>query len=392
LNFWQKIRSWLSGKEWLALIGVMALVSGAAYPIYYHRIMTPVDNDFGSHILFAQRLLMHEPMPVYTVVHPLFQVIIGGIYWLSRSAVGLWDASILVMVLALAAQAAILFVWLRKRAQAGIFISMILPVVVTFAAPLMLLAGSDGQYYYGYIGLANYHNPTVVLLRPLALASFLLGIQVFEGRTRHWGLILFSAVILIASALVKPNFALSLLPAICLLAGWYWLQRRPVDWTFLFGGFILPGVAVLFVQGLFSFFSPEAGQGSIIFAPFQVEQAFSGWLGLKFVLSLIFPLTVLIVYFKQIRNDPAILLAWIGFCVGAFQMYFLAESNDRFFDGNFRWSAQIMLYVLFAASAYAAGRYKGTLKQRWPVWLAAAAQLAAGAVYYAHLFQVASYR
>jgi hypothetical protein len=47
LNFWQKIRSWLSCKEWLALIGVMALVSGAAYPIYYHRIMTPVDNDFG---------------------------------------------------------------------------------------------------------------------------------------------------------------------------------------------------------------------------------------------------------------------------------------------------------------------------------------------------------
>ena len=39
-------------------------------------------------------------------------------------------------------------------------------VSVTLLAPFMILALEDGLFYFGYIGLANYHNPTIHLLKP----------------------------------------------------------------------------------------------------------------------------------------------------------------------------------------------------------------------------------
>jgi ABC-type transport system involved in cytochrome bd biosynthesis fused ATPase/permease subunit len=42
------------------------------------------------------------------------------------------------------------------------------------------------------------------------------------------------------------------------------------------------------------------------------------------------------------------LLGWIAFIVGIAQNYMLAEGGDRLFHGNFRWSGQIALFLLFA--------------------------------------------
>ncbi|MBX3004192.1 MAG: hypothetical protein KF828_09550, partial [Anaerolineales bacterium] len=44
---------------WTTLL-VMALSALIFLPIYRFRILTPTDNDYGSHILFAQQLLLGD--------------------------------------------------------------------------------------------------------------------------------------------------------------------------------------------------------------------------------------------------------------------------------------------------------------------------------------------
>jgi nitrate reductase gamma subunit len=44
-------------------------------------------------------------------------------------------------------------------------------------------------------------------------------------------------------------------------------------------------------------------------------------------------------------------IAWAGAFVGLFISYFLAEAGDRLYDGNFLWTGQMAVFVLFVAAA-----------------------------------------
>jgi hypothetical protein len=258
-------------------------------------------------------------------------------------------------------------------------------VTLTLVAPLMALAPLDGQYYYGYIGLANYHNPTVHLLRPFALVSLIFANRALQVPRSPFWMVLAAAGVIVLSALIKPNYALCILPALALLAGIRLLRKLPVDWRLVLVGFILPACLVLAVQGWVTY----AEGGSIILQPFTVEAEYSHHLLLKFLLSIVFPLGVLAVFFPLIRTDQEMLLAWAVFVVGVLQMYLLAESGSRLEHGNFRWSAQIGLFLLFAASARfwlrcAEAVDTGRIKRRLLVLVAYLPHGIAGVIYYIH--------
>ena len=81
-------------------------------------------------------------------------------------------------------------------------------------------------------------------------------------------------------------------------------------------------------------------------------------------------------------------LAYLAFLMGALQLYLLAETGIRFSDGNFRWSAQITLFLLFVAGARWLLR-EGSSLPRWQRFLLYAAyglHLAGGIAYYIYVF------
>ena len=52
----------------------------------------------------------------------------------------------------------------------------------------------------------------------------------------------------------------------------------------------------------------------------------------------------------EARRDTMLNLAWLTFGFATLQTYLLAEAGPRFNDGNFAWSSQISLFVLFTVS------------------------------------------
>lgn len=387
---------WITAREGGALLALVALIALISIPVLAHRIFDPVDNDYGSHIAFAMQMLKHQQVPAYIWAHPVFQILIGGIYWASRAKIGLWHATLAVLTTAQIAQAVVLFFWLGPgKGHLEAWKRAVLIIIVIFAAPMIALVPLDGRYYFGYIGLANYHNPTVLLLRPLAILSFIFGVGIFEQKKAPLWAVVLSAFILIASALVKPNYTLSVLPVLGLMAIVCFLRKQPVDWRMAIFGFAAPGVLVLVGQALLTYWLPGAEKSSILFSPLTVESGYSGYLFWKLLLSCLFPLTVLLVFNRSLRGEVTLLAAWLGFAAGAAQMYLLAESNNRFYDANFRWSAQIMLFLLLAASVRTVWQRETqgglTLRQRLPIYLALLLQLAAGALYYFHVMTVVSY-
>jgi hypothetical protein len=376
----------LSRQNWIVLLAMLLVVVVISAPVYTYRIMTPTDNDYGTHIQFALDLLKHKPVPSYTLAHPVIQALLIGILWITRGKIGLWVGLIIIQVVAQVVTALLLYFWFGRLNEGwGDVRRALWAVTLTIAAPVMALAPLDGQYYFGYIGLASYHNPTIHLLRPFALVSFLFAIRSLEAPRSPLWMTLVSAGVIVFSALIKPNYALCVLPALALLAGIRLLRKQLVDWRLVLGGFVIPACLVLAVQGWITY----SDGGSIILLPFAVEAGYSQYLTIKFLLSILFPLGILVGFFTQIRRDQEMLLAWAIFAAGALQMYLLAESGGRLEHGNFRWSAQIGLFILFAAAARFWLRCEpemgpNKVKRRLLVLAAYLPHVLAGVIYYVH--------
>jgi hypothetical protein len=384
-------------QNYLIILLVIVFVSVASFAVYHFRIMTATDNDYSYHILVAEKLLRHEPIQGYDLSHPMLQIAQIGLLLISRNTINLWEGTILLMVGSNILLALGIYFWFGKlKLKSGDWLRAFWATTLTFAAPIMIFAMTDGKYYYGYIGLANYHNPTVQLLRAFALPLFILALQVFiKPKNPNW-MTAASALLVIISTLIKPNLAICLLPSMVFFSGLAILQKKIIDWKLEILGFIIPAGITLIGQYFVSYSGIGNVDTQIIFAPLVVESAFSEFLLPKFFLSLFFPLVILILFNKTIFKVFEMQLAWFTFLLGVIQVYIFAESGSPLFHGNFRWSAQITLLILFIASARFVYQRWGELKmqllkEKIIVYLAYLPHVVGGIVYFIYCLTSARY-
>ena len=219
---------------------------------------------------------------------------------------------------------------------------------IIIAGPIFLLVGIDNKFYFGYMGFALYHNPTILLLRPFALLLWLLIIKYSFSPINSGKAIFLGILVVILSTLAKPSYIICVLPAMGLVVFWRKIRGKPTNWKFIFFGIFLPGIIVLLWQYKLAFMGSR--DSNVILAPFKVISWMSHKVALKFLLSIIFPLIVSLVYFKKVFEDKAMMIGWIIFGIGSFYGYFLAEGGISIYAANFLWSTHITLFILFFQS------------------------------------------
>lgn len=338
------LKKTLSKRKNLILTFVLCVI--VSIPVFYYRITQPVDSDFGQHVVFAQEFLDKGTFEPGVAGHPVLQLLLIFLTKISGGAIGLYAGMLLLQIFVSGLNGALVYLWIGDREGKSREIwRVIASVSVTLLAPFMILALKDGLFYFGYIGIANYHNPTVNLLKPAAILSVMLAEKALNHAANKKSLVFLSAAVIALSAGIKPNFVLVFLPALGIVFLYLLITKKEFDKWMLILGFALPGLIILALQysGVYGAKSSEAG---IILAPFVVESAFSKHLLLKFLLSSLFVIQGLIVFRKELISDRLLFLGWLMFAIGIFQNYFLAETGRKTMHGNFRWSGQIALFLL----------------------------------------------
>lgn len=379
--------------NWLVISIFVFVVVAISAPIYYYRVMNATDSDYGAHIVYTYTLLAKEPLPPLVQSHPLLQVILAGMVWISRSHIDPFAAMIILLIACQVALALVLYFWIGKsNRKGGDWLRAFAAVSMTVIAPIMALAPIDNKFYFGYIGLADYHNPTMLLLRPLALISFIFAFRIFERPRNPILTMALSPLVVILSALAKPNYLMCILPAILILGIIWSFRKKSWDWRLFLFGFVIPGAAVLVVQWWLAY-SASASTG-IMFNPTIVSH-FSGYLPWKFLLSILFPLVATGLLFRKIIKDPYVSMAWIGFAAGAGMFYLFTESGNEKYSGNFSWGAEVMLFLLFAGIVRFClkdSAEKPVLWKRLVIWGAFLLHVAAGVAYFIHCITGNPYR
>lgn len=333
------------------LVGVPVL---AFWPVLTQTYGLGIYSDFLTHVRLAEDWrasgIINTPHFLYGLLTIAVREAIPGI---SFQTAALVVAQALHVVAACAAYA----VLRRFRPPANVAADVglaVLAVALLFTAPITVFTVPWHNLYYGYIYPANVlHNPTILVLKPLALASFaaVAGLLDQPGYPlgRLVGRATLAAFVTALATLAKPNYTIAMLPAVVLCLAW--APRRAGWWA---GGLaalasFAPAVAILAWQFRLAF--EPAATGGIRLAPLALLTDSLPMAAAKLLVSIAFPLAVLVALGREARRRTDLVLAWAGFAVGAFYYYGLLESGGRGAYGNFGWSPQIMLFILFIYSA-----------------------------------------
>ncbi|MBI5297343.1 MAG: hypothetical protein HY869_17835 [Chloroflexi bacterium] len=384
----QKIWNFIGTREKLTLLLTLmtlglALIVPAAYSHTYLRDADAL-SDYYQHLRWAKALQQHGPdgIPAFVQAHSAWErllVFLNQTLGLSFEGAG-FVATVAFAELTLL----VLVCWYWTALAKGhvpAWKVMLAALGVGMAAPVSLLWPLDGLLYLGYIGMNVYHSPTMFLLKPLAILQFMYALCCFseEHRPYLWQ-VAATALLSALGTFIKPSLAICILPALVFYAAYRLWRKAYVHTLALFFGVGLPTALVLAWQFGVTYYANEAGGIGLL--PFGVMGAFSNYLGLKFLLSILFPLSVSILFFKQARGDVRLVLGWLVFLFGAVFTYFFAE-NERLLEGNFIWSGQITLLLLFAVSTlfYLEVPKRTQFERRFPALLWAL-HIVSGVVYY----------
>ncbi len=390
----QSIRSFVLAQNYYAILAIVVLVVAIRLPIDYSRIMYYADGDFSSHIYYALDLLYHRPVPAHILAHSLWHMSLVFMWWLSRCRIDFWQTTIGLQVVSSIASALIIYFWFGSiPGKPSAWVRAFWAVTLVFVTPIIAPKLLDGAYFFGYIGLADYHNPTVHVLRPFALLMFIVAMEVLNCPKHSWWVVASSAILIASATYLKPSITITLLPALGVLVLAWLIRRKSIDWWLLILGIGIPAAVVLGIQYYITYVGDPGSK--IVFMPLAAASSLSGFLGIKFLMSIFFPLAISLIMLRWAFREPEMILAWLGFAIAAAQWFLLAESI-RLTHGNFQWGAQINLFLLFAATIRFMMKQKYDLKrltrpQDWFQYAVYLPHIVSGVAYYLFCFTTVHY-
>lgn len=332
----------------LSLVGFV-IVLGAVFTFIYSK--AAYFYDFVGHMIFVREI---QAEGLGSVPHFLYHGLILGfaeiftdVDWFTIAGHIVIGANLIVGVT--------IYLLLTARFKAYIsqvvigFLSLCL-VVIT---PIILWT----EYWpamIGYIHPTVYHNPTQNILKVFVIPVSLIALrainpQPYKSQAQRISLIVLSIVLILLMSISKPNYTIILLPSLGLYVLYRLAKRQAIDWALLIVGIGAPSLAVLALQFLGTYASEESVIAFEFIKVVRLYIAFPRIL-LQFLLSIAFPLVVYLLHRESARQDTYLNLAWIGFLIGAFYMYFVYETGIREQHGNFFWSAYVGLFVLMFAT------------------------------------------
>jgi len=229
----------------------------------------------------------------------------------------------------------------------------------------------DHHALFGYFPLNVYNSPTYTLLKLVSVPLFLISLKIFmPSKTKNYWLVLGSALCSILCAISKPSFTVIIIPALGLVVIYKLWKKDYIDWILLLLGILLPSAIVLGWQYSISFGSGWENIDRVLdqikivptriaFVPFGqfVKWGVPLYLLLpKLLLSVLFPLTVYITFWKKSQKDLIFNLGWLLFLFGCLSTYLFVEirltgKGGITQSGNFGWSGLIGLYILFISAS-----------------------------------------
>jgi len=244
-----------------------------------------------------------------------------------------------------------------------------------------------------------WHNPTVLMIKPLALLIVyftLKGLQ--EEKSFYW---LCSSALLFISLIYKPSFGIVFMPAL----GIYVLINYPKNFKSYKNVLIMvfPSILLLTYQTFMLLNHGDLNNKDPVYiSSFAVLRHYTPNVFVSFLQGLAFPLALLICHFKKTISDRYLQLSWLVLIIAYAEFALLVEgAPDRVIHGNFGWGYLVSMQLVFVFSFIELYRWtrevysiNSTFIEKLKiqlVWLIFSFHLFSGLIYLTRIFSGGSY-
>jgi hypothetical protein len=340
-----------AGAPILLGIALAIMTVGALYRQVFGS-HTAYITDIYEHVLTVRDMTASGPWHVYSLFFALVYALSCG----SKNYGVIAIVAIVVLTTSIVAKGLITYFVLLKAAATRMHAAL-LSLALAVVAPLPNW-WKPRDIYVDKIVPNIWFNSTAMLTMPFAILLFYTAIKWLETRTIRS--FMWVAIFSLLSVLTKPNYILAFLPVlgIIVLINWVVAERR--NWMreiLLITALSLVLCAVLYIQSVEPIPVGPSGNPSalnervhVVFAPFAVWHLYSPNIPVSLLLSIAFPLGVTASYFKEVKNDATVLLAWGVLVVAIAQYAFLAEPGISFTAANWIWASNFAMYLVFLVS------------------------------------------
>ena len=327
----------------LGIIWALILSYGILCTIlYYHQTFhvegMPFESDLPYHISMAV-----DDHWFYSLTALLYQVFFLTPFGNLLTAVFLGGVTVGTI-----AATYMLFQEIAKKTRCGNLPRSLL-LLLSFLGNVIMpfyVRAAHYQRYIGYQSASIWHNSTYICMKLCGILVLILYLRLEEKyrngfSAKEW-LSLAGAFILVNA--VKPNISLVFLPVMALYLLWDLFRKVPFTRIFFFGMTVIPSLLVVIWQNAV-LFGGETGN--------NIEIRYGYTLTLHgthpkatLLLSVAFPLFVLLFLWKELFRDKWYLMSWLVWGVALVQVTFLSESGTRARDGNFMWGYSFGIFLI----------------------------------------------
>ena len=235
----------------------------------------------------------------------------------------------------------------KISSNAAILLALLLNIVM----PCYIKGLSDGRYM-GMHASSIWHNSTYLMMKWLGLWTILIYLRLEKNISKKLTLesYTFFVIILTLTTAAKPNFFLAVTPAmfVFLIADLI-RKKAPAKKLFFLASSIIPSIAVMLYQNK-ALFNAGAGGNGIEIVPGRAMSAHTGYLIPVSILSIAFPLMILLLHIKEIFKNRYMLFAWLCAGCGYMQYFLFSEKGSRNMDANFSWGYAFTIILIFGIS------------------------------------------
>lgn len=391
--------------DWILFTFFLLAVSAVTLWLFYHQ--TTADSGLYYSDMKAYILEMQGLESGYSYPYPVFFKFAALINLFTAPEMAVAIATMFLNSFAILITKVYFNSLMLPKMKDNWLSGVVLSVLTISLFFISMLYPPDGIYLPGirfkYLGVftANpFHNATYIAARPFAILSFLWYVKLLpiyeEGihgdREKLRDYICFSLLLLLAT-MTKPSFTLVFVGAAGLLMLFRMFRSRFRNFvpTIQLGLCFIP----TFVDLLYQFkgvFVPEEGvEGGIGFSFGDVWKEYCTNLPVAICLAIGFPLLVLVLNYKELKEDVFYRFSWQIYLMSLIMAFFLYEKGFRKNHFNFSWGYMYGIFFCHMGALLVLMRSTGEKKKK-PLligvqWLAYFCHVLCGLVYFLGIFR-----
>ncbi len=288
--------------------------------------------------------------------------------------------------------------WREKRWLAGILLSVLaggmLFVSMLYLPNEIYLPGIRFKYM-GVFSPNPFHNATYMAARPFSILAFLWYVKLLpqyeEKEVKLQDYLLFALFLLLAT-MTKPSFTLILVGTAGIIMLYRMIRSKFRNFvpTVKLGLCFIPTFIDLLYQYKGVFVPEEGAERGVGFCFGEVWGLYCGNIPFAVGLAMGFPLLVLILNWKQLKDNVMYRFSWQMYLMSFAMAFLLYEKGFRKPDFNFSWGYMYGIFFAFFAALLVLLKVTAEKKNRILTavqWLGFAAHLGCGIYYFLGIFK-----